>query len=151
MDLQLTRRGDYAVRAAISLAREGDDGGYVKLRDVSQEMAIPLRYTQGILTLLMRAGLAEARAGKKGGYRLLRAPAEISILDVVEAAEGPLRLERCTMSGGPCHWEDTVCAVHGIWEEANRALTATLRRQTLSMVVEIDNKLRIRSQGEPAG
>ncbi len=107
-------------------------------------MAIPLRYTQEILALLMRASLAEARAGKQGGYRLLRTPGDISLLDVVEAAEGPLRLERCTLSGGPCHWEDKVCAVHATWEEANRALTAVLRRQTLLNALEADERPRVR-------
>lgn len=145
MDLQLTRRGDYAVRAAISLARAAGLSHYVKLREVSEEMAIPSRYTQEILTLLMRAGLVEARAGKQGGYRLLRDPSEVSILDVVEAAEGPLRLERCTLSGGPCHWDATVCAVHDIWEEANRALTAALGKHTLMNAVESDSKLRGRA------
>jgi Rrf2 family transcriptional regulator, iron-sulfur cluster assembly transcription factor len=131
LDLQLTRRGDYAVRAAISLARAAGSGQYVKLREVSDQMAIPLRYTQEILSLLMRAGLAEARAGKNGGYRLLRAPNEISFLEIVEAAEGPLRLQRCTLSGGACQREGDVCAVHNVWEEANRSLRQTLRTRTL--------------------
>jgi Rrf2 family protein len=126
----------------MALARRSDSGGYTKLREVSESMTIPRRYTQEILTLLMRAGLAEAKAGKQGGYRLTRAPREISLLEVVEAAEGPLRFERCTTTGGPCHWQDTVCAVHAAWEEANRALTTMLRRKTLLRVIEIDERLR---------
>jgi Rrf2 family protein len=90
----------------------------------------------------MRSGLTEARAGKKGGYRLIKDPAEISLLNVVEAAEGPLRLERCTLSGGPCHWENTVCAVHSIWEDANKALTTSLRGHSLFGALEVDKKLR---------
>ena len=146
MDLQLSRRGEYAVRAALALAREAGTERYIKLREISEEMAIPLRYTQEILTLLMRAGLAEARAGKLGGYRLLRPPVEITILDVVEAAEGPLRQERCTLSGGPCHWEGQGCAVHATWDEANRALTSVLRRQTLQGALEADERGRVRAR-----
>jgi Rrf2 family protein len=146
LDLQLTHRGDYAIRAAIALARGTGSDRYVKLREVSEEMAIPLRYTQEILTLLMRAGLAEARAGKTGGYRLTKRPEDISLLDVVAAAEGPLRLERCTLSGGPCHWEETVCAVHAIWEQANGALVTSLRGQSLARVLEVDDRLRERSR-----
>jgi Rrf2 family iron-sulfur cluster assembly transcriptional regulator len=148
LDLQLTHRGDYAIRAAIALAREAESGRYVKLREVSDEMAIPTRYTQEILTLLMRAGMAEARAGRTGGYRLTRQPEAISLLEVVEAAEGPLRLERCTLSGGPCHWEETVCAVHAMWEQANGALVASLRGQNLARVLEVDNRLRARSKAK---
>jgi Rrf2 family protein len=94
-------------------------------------MAIPLRYTQEILSLLMRVGLAEARAGKNGGYKLLRDPREISFLEIVEAAEGPLRLERCTLSGGACQREGNVCAVHDIWAEANRSLRKALSSRSL--------------------
>ena len=148
LDLQLTRRGDYAVRAAIALARAGS-GTYVKLREVSDQMAIPAGYTQEILTLLMRAGLAEARAGKQGGYRLTKSADAVTLLDIVEAAEGPLRLDRCTLSGGPCHWEDTVCAVHAMWEQANQSLRASLGRETLARVIEVDNRLR--AQSERAG
>jgi Rrf2 family protein len=142
LNLQLSRRGEYAVRAALALARASRDEGYLKLREVSSEMAIPFRYTQEILGLLTRAGLADARAGKQGGYRLIKAPREITLLDVVEAAEGPLRLERCTLSGGPCHWEGTVCAVHAAWDEANRALKATLSAHTLQQALEADDAIR---------
>jgi Rrf2 family transcriptional regulator, iron-sulfur cluster assembly transcription factor len=150
LDLQLTRRGDYTMRAALALARAAGSGEYVKLREVSEQMDIPLRYTQEILTILMRGGLAEARAGRQGGYRLLRAPRDISVLDVVEAAEGPLRSDRCTLSGGPCHWQDTVCAVHSTWVMARESLTSVLRQQTLQDVLEADNELQASSQAAVA-
>jgi Rrf2 family protein len=87
MDLALTRRGDYAVRAALCLARRAD-GGYVKIREVAAAMALPPSYTPQVLRLLAAAGLAEARAGRGGGYRLTRPPGEVALLEVVEAAEG---------------------------------------------------------------
>ena len=67
-----------------------------------------------MLKLLASAGLAEAKAGPEGGYRLRSAPEAISLLAVVEAAEGPFRLERCILRGGPCHWEQA-CAAHVAW------------------------------------
>src|SRR3954468_4624137 len=94
LDLQLTKRGDYAVRAALSLARASGGGGYRKIREIAAEMSIPERYTHEILTLLVRGSLVDALAGKQGGYRLRHAPADVSLLQVIEAAEGPLRLDR---------------------------------------------------------
>jgi Rrf2 family protein len=141
MDLQLTWRGDYAMRAASALARSWPSGEYRKIREVAAEMEIPLRYTPEILALLQRAGLAQARAGRSGGYILSRPPSEISLLEVIEASEGPLVSERCVMSGGPCHWQGTVCAVHPMLEAAGKALTDTLRRQTLASVVTFDREL----------
>lgn len=140
MDLTLTRRGDYAVRAALSLGRAYSQEGYRKIREVAEEMELPPRYTPQILRLLAKADLAEARAGRDGGYRLNRDPANISLLEVVEAAEGPLRPARCTLSGGPCHWED-MCAVHPAWEDATNALRESLAKVTLAQVLDVDNEL----------
>ena len=138
MDLTLTRRGDYAVRAALSLGRAYSQEGYRKIREVAEEMELPARYTPQILRLLGKAGLAEARAGRDGGYRLKRDPADVSLLEVVEAAEGPLRPARCTLSGGPCHWED-MCAVHPAWEDATNALRESLAKVTLAQVLDVDS------------
>jgi len=141
LDLQLTKRGDYAVRAALSLARASGDGGYRKIREIAAEMSIPERYTHEILTLLVRGSLVEAMAGKQGGYRLRHAPTDVSLLQVIEAAEGPLRLDRCTLSGGPCHWQDTSCAVHPMLEDACKALTTSMGAQSLADVLAMDERL----------
>jgi Rrf2 family protein len=137
------------VRAALALARVSG-GGYKKIREVADEMQLPLRYTPQILGLLSQAGLAEARAGRDGGYRLLRQPNEISLLEVVEAAEGPLRSDRCTLNGGPCHWQ-TMCAVHPAWEAATEALRASLASVRLSDLVRVDRELEGGTYSVPDG
>jgi Rrf2 family protein len=149
MDLQLTKRADYAIRAAVSLARSAaGEGGYRKIREIAAEMAIPERYTHEILTLLVRADLVESLAGKQGGYRLRVAPGEVTLLQVIEAAEGSLRLDRCTISGGPCHWNGTICAVHPMLEDACSALTTSLRSQSLAGVLAMDAKLLTHAQDD---
>ncbi len=150
MDLQLTWRGDYAVRAAISLARAWEGGDYRKIREVAAEMEIPARYTPEILSLLLRAGLAQARAGRSGGYKLTRPPTEISLLEVIESSEGQLMTQRCVLSGGPCHWQGTICAVHPMLEAAGRALTDALRSASLDSVVHFDRELWKDYLGTPA-
>ncbi|HVP04711.1 MAG TPA: Rrf2 family transcriptional regulator [Dehalococcoidia bacterium] len=140
MDLRLSKTGDYAVRAAISLARVYGNG-YRKMREVSDDMALPLRYTPQILGMLARAGLAEAKAGREGGYRLSRAPREITLLQVVEAAEGRLETSRCTLRGGPCQW-DNACPVHHAWVAAGRALRESLAATSLAEIALQDTALR---------
>ena len=149
LNLTLTKRGDYAVRAAIALAREQRKGTYKKIREVASEMGLPLRYTPQILSFLARAGLAEARAGRDGGYRMLRDPAAVSLLEVVEAAEGSLRSERCTLSGGPCHWE-SMCALHPAWEEAAESLRRSLAGVSLASLIKIDEGLEAGTYRVPA-
>ncbi len=140
MDLALTRRGDYAVRAALCLARLRGDGRYLKIREVAEAMSLPVSYTPQVLRLLAEAGLAEAKAGRDGGYRLTRPPDKVSLLEVVEAAEGAFVLERCILRGGPCHWKE-VCAVHATWAAAVQAWRDSLRRTTLADLAEADERL----------
>jgi Rrf2 family protein len=141
MNLTLSRRGDYVVRAAIFLAAAWDGRGmYCKIRQVAEAMDLPRSYTPQILGVLAKAGLAEAKAGRVGGYRLARPPQKISLLEVIEAAEGYLVSERCPLRGGPCHWDD-VCALHPTWVKASEAIRTTLSRTTLSQVAAVDKEL----------
>jgi Rrf2 family protein len=147
MDLTLTRRGDYAVRAALCLAGAHGQGAYVKIREVSAAMDLPVSYTPQVLKLLANAGLVEAKAGRDGGYRLTRRPQDVSLLEVVEAAEGPLVPERCILRGGPCRWEDA-CAVHPAWAAAVQACRDSLASTTLADLVAADRRLA--AAGSPA-
>jgi Rrf2 family protein len=141
VDLALTRRGDYAVRAALHLARHWPERQHVKIREVAAAMALPAGYTPRVLKILAEAGLAEARAGRQGGYRLATAPETISLLAVVEASEGPFTLDRCILRGGPCHWEDA-CAVHAAWAAAIQACRESLQTTTLADLVRTYDQLR---------
>jgi Rrf2 family protein len=150
VNLQLTRRGDYAVRAAIQLARTAANGdGYAKIREVSRAMDLPLSYTPQVLMLLARASLAEAKAGREGGYRLSRPASDITLLEVVEAAEGDLRPTRCTLRGGPCRWEDQ-CAVHPFWVEAAERYRAALAGTSLADVATADRVLARFAEHRPS-
>jgi Rrf2 family protein len=101
------------------------------------------------LGLLLKAGLAESRAGQSGGYRLLRAPADISMLEIVEAGEGPMWPRRCTIDGGPCRWEQ-MCPVHPAWEAAWQALSASLKGASLASILEVDRELESGRTFRPA-
>jgi len=142
VDLTLTSRGDYVVRAAIALAAAWDgNGSYRKIREVAAEMDLPLSYTPQLLGILSKAGLAEAKAGRDGGYRLARRPRDVSLLEVIEAAEGHLVSRRCPMRGGPCRWDD-VCALHPTWLKTSEAIRSTLARTSLEDVSKVDRKLQ---------
>lgn len=136
MDITLSKTADYAVRAALALAEvPGDD--YVTVAQVAEQMALPKTFTPQVLGLLARAGIAESKAGRGGGYRLSRTSRRITMLEVVEAAEGSLVNGRCTMRGGPCRWEDR-CAVHDTWMKAAEALRRSLARTSLGQVAAAD-------------
>lgn len=137
MDVTLSKRGDYVMRAAICLARAFADGSSRKIREVVDATDVPRSFASQILSDLVRAGLATSKAGRDGGYRLARAPAQITVLEVVEAAEGPLRLGRCALGDGPCRWQD-VCPLHETWSEVAVALRELLASANLEQVAERD-------------
>ncbi len=133
MDLQLSKRADYGIRAALFLSRAWGDHSYRKIREISAATGLPKSFTPQVVGDLVRAGLAEARAGRDGGYRLSRHPADISLLQVVEASEGTLLPRRCTLRGIGCPPLDP-CAVHPAWFEAAQALRASLDKASLASV-----------------
>jgi len=79
MDLALTRRGEYAVGAALCLARVGGDGRCVKIREVAVAMDLPSSYTRRCCGC-WRRGADRGQAGREGDYRLLQGPERISVL-----------------------------------------------------------------------
>lgn len=148
MDMTLSKRGDYVVRSALCLARSYAGGEHRKIREVVAEMDIPQTFASQILADLVRAGLASSRAGKSGGYRLIRSPEEVSLLEVIEAGEGPLRSERCALGEGPCRWE-SVCPLHETWGTVTGALRETLANTSLAEIAARDEALEHSNYPQP--
>lgn len=123
--MRLTRAGEYAIRCALYLAMRGE-GELVKRLEIAQAMDIPEQFLGKIAQQLAKAGLIEILQGAGGGYRLRVSPAELSLLEVVEAVIGEIFLNDCVARPADCHRSAT-CAVHLVWETARRRLRETLR------------------------
>lgn len=136
MQLSLKRKGDYAVRAMISVGRRYENG-LRQARQISTEMHIPYKTLTLILAGLVTEGLLVAAHGPKGGYRLARSPNEISLLDIIEAAEGPATFDHCVLRDGPCDWGET-CPVHDTWARTQDALIRELASTSLAKLTAID-------------
>ncbi len=149
MNMTLSKRGDYVMRSAISLARAFDKGSPRKIREVVADTDVPQTFASQILADLVRAGLATSKAGRDGGYLLSRPPEDVSVLEVIEAAEGPLRSERCALSDGPCRW-DAVCPLHETWSEATIVLRDLLGRTSLAELAARDEAIEAGTYAVPA-
>lgn len=128
MRLELSKRGDYAVRAMLALA---DSRGLLTGGRIAEQTGIPISFLPQVMGSLVHAGLVEGLQGRTGGYRLARGPGEISLLAVVEAVEGDSRRSTCILRGGPCG-VDGICRVHGAFFSAQEALLAELAGATLA-------------------
>jgi Rrf2 family protein len=87
--MRVTAKVDYAVRALTELATAGPDAT-VKGDRLAAAQSIPLKFLENILAELRRAGILTSQRGSDGGYRFVRAPASVTIADVIRAVEGPL-------------------------------------------------------------
>lgn len=140
MEIVLGRKGDYAVRAVLDLTQHYGKGRR-KAREIASAMRIPANYLPQVLAELVRAGLMVATAGKDGGYELAGPPGDVTLLDVVEVAEGPVTLERCLLRDVPCG-RAGYCAAHETWSSAQRALTDRLAATTFADLAREDAALR---------
>ncbi len=94
----------------------------------------PEQFLSKVLQSLTRAGLVISHRGNTGGFELPRGRRNATILDVVEAIEGPLRLNVCLGSDNSCERRG-VCPAHRVWEGAQEALASVLRGVTIESMV----------------
>ena len=137
MRLALTRRGDYAVRAALALADAGEHR--LSASAIATRMRIPASFIPHVMADLSRAGVVRAVRGRRGGYRLARPSVEISLLDAIQAAEGARSQRTCVLRGIPCDPRGH-CAVHETFVSGEQAVLDVLRGTTLADIVEGDGR-----------
>ena len=130
MRLELTLRGDYAVRTMLALAVL-DGSRWVSARRIAERMEIPVRFLPHVLTDLVRAGLVVGMPGRTGGYRLARPADAIDLLAIVDAVEEKGEIPRCVLRGGPCGSPGR-CSVHDAFAAATGAMRAQLQAASLA-------------------
>jgi Rrf2 family cysteine metabolism transcriptional repressor len=136
MSFSLSTRSRYGVRLMAVLAADWGRGSTL-LRDISRREGISEKYLGQIVIPLKTAGLVGAQRGSRGGYSLSRAPAEITVLQVVEAIEGPVAPAPCTGPEGsagepPCDRATTACAASAVWRKLRGDIEAALSSFTLA-------------------
>jgi Rrf2 family protein len=126
--MQITRQADYAVRAILYLAQVGSnrDNGRVATGSVAKEQNIPSSFLAKIIAQLSIAGLLDTLRGAHGGVKLARKPMDITLMEVVEAIDGPIQLNICVETPGTCPLEPN-CSVRMVWCDAQNELVTRLR------------------------
>jgi len=127
--LRVTRLTDYATVVLTVLAARPDD--VLSAADLAAAAGLELPTVAKVLRPLAQANLVEGFRGAGGGYRLARDPAEISLVEVVEAMEGPLGMTECSLHDGTCGIEDS-CGVRANWLRINDVVADALRAVTLA-------------------
>lgn len=127
----VTRETDYATRCALYLAKCKDQ--VASVAEISNAMHIPKTFLAKILQRLVRGGIVESIRGARGGYRLIKGPADISLLDVFIAMQGRAPVNACAVDKKLCRMSST-CAVHPVWMEIRREVENRLKQVTFAML-----------------
>jgi len=105
--LRLTKKADYSLIALRHFAyRQGQTGGAVSAKEVSDVCGIPLPVLSKLLQKLGKSGFLVSEYGTNGGYRLARHPSMISALEVIRAIDGPIVLANCFTEHAVCGHSD---------------------------------------------
>ncbi|HXF70237.1 MAG TPA: Rrf2 family transcriptional regulator [Thermoflexus sp.] len=139
--MEISRRADYAMRVILDLAML-PSGMRARARDIARRQAIPYAFLQKIIRDLCAAGFIEASRGRRGGVRLARPPESITLLEVLEAMEGPIRLNRCSREPHLCP-RSSFCAIHPIWAQAQAYLEQLLGSTTFAEVAKRGRQIRM--------
>ena len=138
--LKLSTKGRYGTRLMLNLARhkaEGEDS--VILKQISKEEDISIRYLEQIIIPLKIKKLVTSTRGAGGGYSLARQPANIQLLEILEALEGDLSLVDCVDDPDCCE-RRADCSTYLVWKEASQILKDYFGGLTLAKLLEMSKK-----------
>ncbi len=125
---------DYAIRTLVDLAAHPD----ARIREIAARTAIPVAHLAKVVQALARAGLVETTRGRAGGTRLARDAGQITLLQVVQAMQGPLSFRRCPRRGNGCPLNPD-CALHRMTLELEDAFATKLERVRVADLVRSCN------------
>lgn len=133
--MQLTRAADYAVRVMIHLAGL-PPGARISQAELAKAVDCPGPFLAKVLQRLARVGLVVTRRGNSGGIELPEVHRYASMLKVIEAIEGPIRLNVCLESEHSCP-RQSWCPAHAVWAACQTALTNILSSATVGDLAQL--------------
>lgn len=138
----------YAIRAIYALAdHEGPEP--LKIADIAEREKIPIRFLEVILSQLKGGGFVQSRRGAEGGYRLARAPEQITVGEVMRYVDGPIAPVDCVSTTRPkeCEFQGD-CHFYGFWGRVRQAISDVVDRTTFADLVKEDRERKRGYVGE---
>jgi len=132
----LSQKCQYALRAIFELAKRSGQGP-VKIAEIAEAQAIPVRFLEVILSQLKQAGFATSQRGSKGGYLIIRSPGELTVGEVIRFMQGPVGPVECVagVSKGKCPLYGN-CAFLPMWEKVQKAVSGVYDNTTFQDLLD---------------
>ena len=126
----LSQTAEYALRAVLHLAREGDDGP-VRVDDIAEGLDVPRNYLSKILHILARSGVLSSTRGPHGGFELAQPAGTMTLADVVEEFDSLDERRSCLLGRSTCD-ERNPCPAHGRWVEVSETVRSFFRETSVA-------------------
>jgi len=127
--MELTRKGEYAIRGIVFLARQ-PAGKVALISEIAESTKVPQTFLAKIFQSFAKLGLVASFRGTGGGFVLGRPAAQISLREVVEAVEGPIMPNRCLINDSHCDRSQR-CTVHPVWRKVQAQVVEILESVTI--------------------
>lgn len=136
--MRITYKGDYALKAILDLALH--DGSVVAMHKLSMRADIPIKFLEQVLLDLKKGGFVESRRGKEGGYLLAKAPADITVGDVIRFIDGPVEPIACIEKRYTGCSDTYKCVFKKIWQEVAEATSVIIDNVTFEYLTGEANR-----------
>ena len=131
--MKISTKGRYGLRTLMDIS-DHQSKGPVNLNDIAERQGISAKYLWQIVNLLKTAGFVRGTRGPKGGYILIRDPADITMLDVIQILEGPISLVECVDDADFCERMEN-CVAHSVWTDVSQVIRGALQKITLAEIL----------------
>jgi len=128
--MKLSPAAEFAIRGMVVLSERYGQGVPVTLETVCTQRSLPREYLTKIFASLARARLVTPIRGKGGGFSLSRPPSQISLLEVIEAVQGPIVLNFCQHNPPQC--DQVNCLIRDLWSELQKLIREKLAGMSLA-------------------
>lgn len=132
--MKISTKGRYAIRLMIDIAQHSN-GENISLKDVSKRQGISLKYLEQIVNMLCKAGFLRSRRGAQGGYKMLRAPGEYTVGDILRVTEGDMAPVSCLEDEVNKCPRASACPTIKFWEGLYKTINDYLDSTTIADLV----------------
>ena len=133
--MKITAKARYGLRILLDIALFERTDHPRTIHEISVSQGISEKFISRLVVPLRAKGMIRSVRGKQGGFRLARAPEDITLLDVLEALEGEVSVVDCVACEDACERAVT-CAARSVWLDVNEAVKQALRSLTLVAAIE---------------
>jgi Rrf2 family iron-sulfur cluster assembly transcriptional regulator len=134
--MRITQEGDYALRVVLFLYKYSN-GERVEAKVISERENIPLRFLLKLLRKLASADIVKSYRGTGGGYAIEKPPSQVSILQVVQAIEGPIYVNKCLFDENMCNLKRAeTCEIHKALENFQSGMLQGLDKFTFEEILK---------------